>query len=340
MKPGKTFLKFLTLFFILIIAFNAVAETKQYKSKRGKKIKIAVMDFNSLYENSVIANEAYQKIFKKRGWKCDVFDLKGNLVEASTIMQNIIAAGYDGICINWVPIEYYKQELILAEKKQIPVLTFGTEFNAPGMVKVNKPFHMGQGLVTANFLATEILKSGGKVVVLTLNAHNAALERYLALKTLFDYNNIEIYKELEVDITKDFYIWAEETVTNLLLADKNKEIKGIWTFHETTGAPAAKAAHKAGRDDVIIVTCDDSPGVYKAMRDYPNLLATTSTMSYHVQNVERIICEEGFDIIFAGKEFETSVVEYQPLIIITQDNLPPEGYYFRSDGKYTGKPDF
>jgi ABC-type sugar transport system substrate-binding protein len=179
----------------------------------------------------------------------------------------------------------------------------------------------------------------GKVVIFTYKESENNLQKYLGQKMAMDYFKIEVHEVAQRGSGGDPTEQAYEDMKNLLLADSKKEIKGVLDYWEGKAYGSARACHEMGRDDVMVVTIDDSPRTYELMRQLPALRATFG-VNGHRNMVAEKMCSM-FEEIFAGKPFHDQ--NYFPLVpyLVEKENLPPQGFIYRpGPAPYEGKPDY
>ncbi len=336
MKKRMRVLMMIVAFVYVIGALGlANAEVLQIKAKGDKKIKIGVMDLISAIEVAALFNARYKEWSKKRGWDCQVFDLNFNMAEAPTVMDNMISAGYDAIIVNWTAPSLYKDQIKKAFDKGIPVIIVAGFDMVPGLVADFVAWNSAMGGMTAEYLSGR-LNRGDKIIAYYYGQITASVSRYKIAKSVFDQHGIKIAQEIYPaggDPAQETY----DAITNALLADKNKEIKGIWALSDSHGPAAARAAGDAKRDDVVVVTADDSPQTYKALRNLPNL---QGVIGYNGN--AHVFMEDMFAVLdkaFAGEPVETNQYRGMDCYLVTKENQPPEGYFYSTTG-YKGPKDY
>jgi ABC-type sugar transport system substrate-binding protein len=337
-KSGVVTICAIIIGFLLGSSLNA--EVMQIKPKGAKKITIGVMDLISAIEVAAIYNAAYKKEAESRGWELKVFDLQLNIPQTQAVMENMIAAGYDGIIVNWTSPHFYADQVKKAFDRGIPVVTVGEGITYPGVVAEVGQYYGVSGGLTAQYLATKLKGTGPKIVAFIDNRLEISKIKYAVAKAIFDYFKISVVTEIDLASAQgNPSVWSQEQMQNLLLADKKKEIKGVWAFWEGAGNPAAEACAKAGRDEVVVVTCEDSPRTYELIRTLPTLHAASGANGIFVRSSVKKLFGV-FDEIFAGKPIgEGQLIEAIPYLV-TKQNLPPGGYFLRCDGNYSESPDF
>ena len=303
------------------------------KPKGDKKIKIAVMDLISSIEVAALFNKYHMAAAKERKWEAQVFDLKVNFTESGPTMENIIAAGYDGVIVHWTTPKFYEVQLKKALAKGIPVLTIACGELLPGIVGDFAISNVAAGALNGEYLATK-LGRGGKVITYYIPDQLIHRQRLMGAKGAFETYGVSIAQELYIssgDLSQQCY----EACRNAFLADTKKEIRGVWTPWEGFGIPAARAAMDTGRKDVIVVTVDDSPNTYTEFQKLPTLHATAATLGLATKIVDDMFGI--FDKAFAGQPVQTRQFYGVPPYLVTRENLPPKGYFFSFCG-YKGRP--
>jgi ABC-type sugar transport system substrate-binding protein len=336
MKKINRFITVILSFAFIISALGTVnAGTFKIEPKGDKKIKIGVMDLNSAWEVAAGFNKKYKEWSKARGWDCQVFDLGFKIERSQSVMDNMVSAGYDAIIVNWTAPSYYKPQLKRAYDKGIPVIIVAGENMIPGMIANFVAWDTAMGGLTAEFLAGNI-KRGSKILAYYNSGIPVAVKRYNFAKAVFKDSKIEIVAALTPSTGKDPEQDAFDKVTNTLLADSKKEIKGIWAQSDYMGIPAARAALALNRKDIIVVTADDTPRAYDALRNMPNMLAIAG----YNGNV-KIFLDDIFTIFedaFAGKPIRTNQYRGMNVYLVTKETAPPKGYYYNPGGTgYEGR---
>jgi ABC-type sugar transport system substrate-binding protein len=154
-------------------------------------------------------------------------------------------------------------------------------------------------------------------------------------KTVFELYKIKISQEIFYPMSGDPIQFAYDQMRNVLTADAKKEIKGWWDTSESFGVAAARAAHDLGRDDIIVVTFEDSPNTYNEIRKLPALHATAGSMGQLPQINGKLFSL--LDEIFKGGPIKMGQVHGNIPNLITKFNLPPKGYFYDPCG-YEGRP--
>ena len=326
----------LTLLFCISVTGVAFSDELKIKPKSQKTIKIGVMDWLSSIEVAAFVNGLYKKEAKKRGWEIQIFDLKGNNGESIQVMENMISAGFDAIVVNWTSPRFYEKQVQLAYQKGIPIITNHCGHVVKGQVAEFTACLFSEGAEPANFIATKC-KPGDSVIMFYGPQIGPNVLRFKGAMSVFKYYKMKTIIQA-FQGKSDPSIEAYNQVKNALLADTQKKIKAVWAAWEGFGVPAARAAHEIGRDDVIVATIDDSPRTLAAMRKYPTLKATAALLGNMPRIVELIYDE--FDKVFKGEKVKTEQVRFCSYYLVTPENMPPIGYFYRADGKYSGAPDY
>jgi ABC-type sugar transport system substrate-binding protein len=333
-KMTRVFLVILALVFVFTSIGLANAEVLQIKPKGDKKIKIGVMDLISSIEVAALFNKRYQKWSKDRGWDCQIFDLNFNFAQSGPVMENMISAGYDGIIVNWTAPKLYEKQIKKAFDQGIPVIIVAGFDMVPGLIADFVAWNSAMGGMTAEYLSGR-LKRGDKIIAYYYSTITASISRFRIAKTVFDAYGIEIVQELSPTPGKDPAQDAYDSITNALLSDTKKEIKGIWALSDSHGPAAARAAGDLGRKDVIVVTADDSPRTYEALRTLPNLQAVVG-----YNGNAHVFMDDMFKIfekVFAGEPVETHQYRGLDCYLVTKRSIPPRGYFYSTRG-YEGRP--
>jgi ABC-type sugar transport system substrate-binding protein len=337
-KRIKTALIILTaLIFVATTLGLAEAGTFQIPAKGNKKIKIAVLDWYSGIEVAALANNNYKRLAKERGWDIQIFDVLADPSKVQGTMQNIITAGYDGIIVNWTDFKYYDQMVLKAYKAGIPLQGIACGNNVPGVISQGIAPDMGTAALSSMYLVSK-LRAGDKILVYLFPSDATSMARLNTAKVAFQHYRMKIHQEIHFNGTGDSVQHCYESVKNAILADKNKEIKGIWTPWEGWGVMAAKAAQDMKRPDIVSVTIDDSPSTYSDIRNLPNLAGTSGTNWDNKEWTGRLF--RNFDKIFAGQPFQDGEIWFSMPNLVTKDNLPPPGYYYNPCGYKGHPPDF
>jgi len=338
--------RLLIALFALVFAATVVGaagpEMLKISPKGNKKIRIGVVEPFAAIELAAVYDTMHIEAAKARGWEVQVFDLKNNLPEAVTYMENMISAGYDAIIIHWLNPKFCEKQVKKAFDKGIPVITIssmGAQY--PGVVAEIGPMDAGMAAVTAEFISRK-LGPNDKVVTMHITAMEFHTVRQFIAKGVFQAYNRKVAQELYYPLTGDPFEWAYEQAKNVLLGDSKKEIKGIWTAWEGFGVNAARAAHDLGRDDVIVATLDDSPNTYSEIAKLPTMWAASGFAC-----IGKDVNAQTFallDKIFKGEQVPTQKNYLFPPRLVTKENLPPKGYFVNPCGVnpcgYKGPADY
>ena len=326
----------LTLLFCIGATSVAYSSELKIKPKTQKTIKIGVMDWLSSIEVAAFVNGLYKKEAKKRGWDIQIFDLKGNNGESIQVMENMISAGFDAIVVNWVSPRFYEKQVQQAYQKGIPIITNAGGHVVKGQVAEFTACLFSEGAEPANYIANKC-KPGDSVILFYGPQIGTNVLRFEGAMSVFKYYKMKTIIQA-FQGKSDPSMEAYSQVKNALLADTQKKIKAVWAAWEGFGVAAARAAHEIGRDDVIVATIDDSPRTLATMRKLPTLKATASLLGNMPRIVEMIY--EEFDKVFKGNKVETEQVRFCSYYFVTKENMPPVGYFYRTDGEYSGEPDY
>ncbi len=333
------FVSALVLLASIVGACFADGPAMKIAPKGKKKITIGVIDPNAGLEVAAQFNKKHSAEAAKRGWEVRFVDLKDNIPQAGMYMENMIAAGYDGIILHWMPLGAVDKQIKMAFDKGIPVISLICNgARTPGVLADIGWMEATHGAMLAEYLGNK-LQAGDKIVTITipvLEKHNIQRGGF---KGTADIYKLNIVQSLQYQFSGDPYQWSYEQVTNILAGDAKKEIKGIYASTDILGTPAARACHDRGRDDVIVVMSDDAAHVYKDMPKMPALRAVVA-MSIHEKDLNGLAFSL-FDKVFNG-EAVTSQKWYSTLgNLLTRDNFPPQGYIYDYCGGYKArKPDF
>jgi ABC-type sugar transport system substrate-binding protein len=335
------------LIFVTVLAFLAgtvgtcFADGPAMKipPKGAKKITIGVIDPNAGIEVAAQFNKRHAAEAAKRGWDVRFADLKDNIPQAATYMENMISAGYDGIILHWMPLRAIDKQIKMAFDKGIPVISLiclGTR--TPGVMAEIGWMESTHGAMLAEYLGNR-LQAGDKVITATIPMLEKHATQLNGFKGVADAYKLNIVQNLQFQFSGDPFQWGYDQITNILVADSNKEIKGIYASTDVFGVPAARAAHDRGRDDVVVVMSDDSAHVYKEMPRLPALQAVVA-MSIHEEPLNELAFGL-LDKVFKGESVPSQ--KWYPTLgsLMTRDKLPPPGYVYDACGGYKSrKPDF
>ncbi len=339
MKKISRFLTVIMSFAFIISALGTVnAGTFKIKPKGDKQIKIGVMDLVSAIEVAAHFNNLYKKWAKARGWDIQVFDLGADMTKAGPTMDNMITAGYDGIMINWTAPSAYAPQLKRAFEKGIPVIICAGDGMAEGMLANFVAWDTSMSGLTAEYLAGSV-KSGSKLLAIYNSQIPVAAKRLRLAQLVFKESKLEVAQVLAPDPKMDMEVSSFDRVTNALLADTNKEIKGIWAQSDGQGIPAARAALALNRGDVVVVTADDTPRAYHALRTMPNLIGVAGYNGNVVSMIDGVFGI--FEDAFAGKPIRTNQFRGLDVYLVTKETSPPKGYFYNPRGTgYKGAKDY
>ena len=336
LRRRKSILIFALAFMFLTMSGGLAicADIMKIKPKGDKKIKIGVIDPNAAIEVAAVFNKLHKEAAEARGWDLEFYDLKDNIPQSIPYMENMIAAGYDGIIIHWSPLKPIEKQIKKALELGIPVITLAAQGSRmPGIVADCGIMVAVQAAMSSEFLASE-LQPGDKILTLIVPAIEMHQTRIAVAKGVFQAYKIGIAQELFFPLTGDPMQWAYDNIKNALLGDSKKEIKGLWTSWEGFSIQGARAAKDLGRKDFKVVAVDDSPNTYTQLRNLPAFIGT-ACMSCRGKEINGTIFET-FDKVFKGDSVETQKSYVVAPYLITKDNLPPKGYFFSPDG-YEGR---
>jgi ABC-type sugar transport system substrate-binding protein len=333
------FIVALTLLAFTVGTCFADGPAMKIASKEKKKVTIGVIDPNAGIEAAAQFNKKHKTEAGKRGWDIRFVDLKDNIPQGPAAMENMISAGYDGIILHWMPLKTIDKQIKMSFDKGIPVISLismGTRI--PGVLAEVGFMEAAHGAMLAEYLANK-LQAGDKIVTMTIPMLEKHEKQFAGFKGVAEAYNLQLVQNLQFQFTGDPMQWAYDQVTNILLGDSKKEIKGIYISTESLGTQAARAAHDRGRDDIIVVMSDDTAHVYAEMPKLPGLQAVAA-MSIYEKPMNDLIFSL-FDKVFKGESVVSQ--RWYPFLgsLLTRDKLPPPGYSYDACGGYKSrKPDF
>jgi ABC-type sugar transport system substrate-binding protein len=337
-KTMRVFMVILALVFVTTTLNSAMAGTFKIEPKGDKQIKIGVMDLVSAIEVAAHFNNLYSQWAKARGWDIQVFDLGGDMTKAASTMDNMITAGYDGIMINWTAPSAYAPQLKRAFDEGIPVIICAGDGMAEGMLANFVAWDTSMSGLTAEYLAGSV-KPGSKLLAIYNSQIPVAAKRLRLAQLVFKESKLEVKQVLAPDPQMDMEVSSFDRVTNALLADTKKEIKGIWAQSDGQGLPAARAALALNREDVVVVTADDTPRAYEALRTMPNLIGVAGYNGNVVSMIDGVFGI--FEDAFAGKPVRTNQFRGLDVYLVTKETAPPKGYFYNPRGTgYKGPKDY
>jgi len=329
LKKSKAVIVLLTTLFVMF-SFGMVqaGDTFKIAPKGDKKITIGVMDLSSAAEINAIYNKWHREKAAERGWKCQIFDLNSRYTQAPSIMDNLLAMGVDAIVTNWITAKYYEKQIKEAYEKGIPFVGIANGTMPYGAVAEFSLLQGVAGAIPAEYLATKLNK-GDEILAYWFPGMQISFISYSAAKGIFKGFDIKIKQEVGFTGSGDARVYAYNAIKNALLADRDKEIKGIWAYD--AGPEIARAVMESNREDIIVVTRHDTPEILRAMRKYP-VLQATSAYSFVDPKLHAGVFAL-LDKIFAGEEVNMKQFHGYLPGILTRDTLPPKGYYFDPNDK-------
>jgi ABC-type sugar transport system substrate-binding protein len=329
------------LTFLSLTAVTCFAEGPAMKiaPKGKKKITIGVIDPNAGIEVAAQFNKKHRAEAAKRGWDVRFVDLKDNIPQAATSMENMISAGYDAIFLHWMPIRVIDKQIKMAFDKGIPVISLICQgARTPGVLAEIGFMEAAHGAMLAEYLGNR-LQAGDKVVTMTIPMLEKHAIQLGGFKGVADGYKLNIVQNLQFQFSGDPVQWAYDQTANVLVADAKKEIKGIYVSTDSLGISAARAVHDRGRDDIVFVMSDDSAMTYKEMPKLPAIQAVAA-MGIHEQEMNALAFSL-LDKVFKGESVPSQ--KWYPTLgsLLTRDILPPPGYLYDARGGYKArKPDF
>lgn len=306
--------------------------------KEKKQIKIGVLDPNAGIEIAGWFNREHKAAADKRKWQIQFFDLKSNIAEGPSFMENMISAGFDGIILHWNTLKSIDKQLKMAFDKGIPVITVANIGERwPGVLAEVGPMEATMAATSTEYMAGK-LQAGDKIITISIPIIEMHQVRLAAIKGVAQAYGLKIAADLQWTPMGDPFQWAKDQTKNTLLGDTKKEIKGIAATWEGMGVTAARAAHELGRDDVVVVTVDDSPNTYNEIRNLPTMWAGTGFTGQLKEMNDQIFTI--FEKVFKGDSVPSQ--QFYPFLarMVTKENLPPKGYFMNPLGYKGRKPDF
>ena len=312
-----------TIFVVSSFGMVQAGDTFKIPPKGDKQITIGVMDLVSSIEIAATYNKWHRAAAEKRGWKVQIFDVNMKYDQAPGIMENMLSMGVDAIITNWVTPKYYEKQIKKAHEMGIPFIGIANGTMPDGVVAEYSLLQGVAGAISAEYLATK-LEKGDEVVTYWSPTVGISKVTHSTAKGLLEGNGIKIRQEIGFTGSGDLREHAYNSINNVLTADVDKKIKGLWMYDG--GPEAARACVDNKREDIVVVTRHDTAIIVEAMRKYP-VLQATSAYSF----VDPLLHEGVFNLldkIFAGEEVQMKQYHGYLPGLLTRDTLPPKGYVF------------
>ena len=285
-----------------LVAAPAVAKT----STEPLNVAILAVNYNSpsIFKMVQIAQEDC----KRRGWKCEVHDGKGDLVATNNAAVNFVNRKFDAIVNIASDNNQLGAAIKAANAGKVPfVSTFSGD--VPGIVADIGANGVVDGALTATELKS-LLNNTGHVVKLNWRVLPVLNDRDLGFKSVMGTSKSIKLTEVEVKVpgqVEDVF----NQLTNILAS--NKDVTGVWVGWDELATPAVRAIERAGmKDKIKVVGMDGIDEVLEMLRkaDSPYVLSVAYSHKVVTDKAMQVVADvvDGKKIPFRAQMTRTCLV--------------------------------
>jgi len=293
-------------------------------AQKKKTLGVVTVDFSSA--TMLRFSEAFTARAKSYGWDVIAVGCGGDYAKGQQIIEDFIAKGVDGIFNDMLDPNLIQPALKKAHDAGIPVVNGDAGFDPLVVTNVTSNNFVLSARIS-QWLFDKMLKDGkDELLVVTWPQHHGIRKRTKVMKAvLSEYPQIKLLEEHITYIPGQIED-SKKWMTNFLTGHPN--FKGaVWCAWDEPAAGVTMAIEAAGRQkDIYTMGIDGNKWTFdNYIRKKGPFLATEA------QNFEMMgmMIADIFKQIFDGKrkatDFPRSI--FVPTLLITQDNLPPEGQF-------------
>ena len=264
----------------------------------------------SVTTNAMIAS--LQDQAKKRGWKTNVVDTKGDIGQLASRMEDVISAKVNAIVIVSTDPNQLKAQIQSANAARIPVFGLDSGYiSGMAMNATSDNAAMGKTITTLLFKA---MNGKGNLVVLTYRPHPGVLKRTQALDAaLKKYPDIHVVTEQQVQVPGPIEN-SRQQMENILLANPGKgAITAVWTGWDEPAIGAAQAIQAAGRTGIKVIGIDGTSQAIDLIQKGSPIIATLK------QNFPQmaVLVAQQIERVFNGRPVSATEL-YAPASLVTR----------------------
>lgn len=254
---------------------------------------------------------------KRRNWKCEVHDGKGDLVATNNAAVNFVNRKVDAIVNIASDNNQLGAAIRAANAAKVPfVSTFSGD--VPGIVADIGANGVVDGALTATELKSQ-LDNKGHVVKLNWRVLPVLNDRDLGFKAVMGTTKGIKVTEVEVKVPGQ----VEDTfnqLTNILAS--NKDVTGVWVGFDELATPAVRAIERAGmKDKIKVVGMDGIDEVMEMLRkpDSPYVLSVGYSHKVVIDKAMQVVADvvDGKKIPFRAQMTRTC--------LLTKGTVPAAG---------------
>jgi ribose transport system substrate-binding protein len=269
------------------------------------------------YISSIPTNDmaqAFKADGEARGWSVTIIDTRNDFGQLASRMEDVINAKVDGIVLVSVDPSVVADQVALANKAGIPIVSLdGSKFDGVAVNVTSNNFDLGTQLSDALFAA---LGGKGNIVKFYHSAHPGVRQRELAL-------DAALAKAPDIKVVADHFVKVPGPVDDGRIAMENilraqgDAIDGVWAAFDDPGIGAELAIEAEKPDsDIIIMGIDGNAQAVEMIKACTNYKAT---LKQDFEGMAKLGAAE-MDALLAGKAPE-SAEKYMPAILITAESL-------------------
>ena len=291
-----------------------------------------------VYENQTSSNrragEAFVANATKLGWKTIVVDGGTKFDKIRAAFDDFIAQKVDGIANALVDPQMIQDSLEKAKAAGIPVVNIDAGYDPNVITNLTTNNYMAGGRY-ASYLLDTMRQHGKTQLLATVFAyHYATRIRYEILKAaLLDYPEISLIEEhpaVAPGTEEDSAAWLSAYL------NAHPEFEGgVWNAWDGPAEGVVSAIEQLGRKNIDVVGIDGSEWALDQLRKTQpeNPFIGTEVQNFELMGAIAVqIMQEIFD--GAKKPSDFPSVIYIPSLLLTQKNVPDQGYPWTSSGEY------
>ncbi len=258
-------LLFLAIALLALVACTAVepaadvtssdaATSDAASDSASDNITVAVVTPYMANATTAFAIDRFEAYGAEQGWDVTVTDTNADFNELVSRINDAVTQDVDAIVLGMGDPAQMTLGLEAAAKAGIPV--FGLDAGVADGVVLNITSDNAQlGAETARYLA-ESISGEGNVVMFTHDPHPGVRARAEAAAAVFaEYPDITVIEKMHIDVPGPVDN-ARSLTQDLLTANPEGTIAGIWAGWDEPALGATQALEAAGRTDILVVGID------------------------------------------------------------------------------------
>jgi ribose transport system substrate-binding protein len=251
----------------------------------------------------------------KMQWQVDVVDTAGDLPALASRVEDVVAAGVNGIVLFSIDPAQIQAQVDAAKAAGIPVVTIDGAKNGSTILNVTSDNYV-LGKTMTDYLFSAI-GPDGKIVRFFHSAHPGVHQREIALDDALKANpGITEVANHYVQVPGQIED-SRAAMDAILLANPGEDaITGVWAAWDEPGIGAKLSLDAAGREGIVIAGIDGNPQAIELIKGCTQYIGT---VRQRFGEMSKIAATELNKALSGGSVSEPEM--YAPVELITRDSL-------------------